>query len=72
MTARFFEIGGLWAKTAKNGRAYMSGRVVIDGREHRLTIWPNAGKESTADTRQPDYIVQAIAEEPEPETEHPF
>lgn len=45
--------GAFWKKEGKNGK-YLAGYVVIDGKKHPVTVFPNKFKEKEA---QPEFII---------------
>lgn len=71
-TRQYQNVGGLWQKTSKNGKPYLSGKLIIEGREVVVTVWENDFKRSSADVAKPDYTVQAMVITSEPAEEHPF
>jgi hypothetical protein len=44
--------GALWLKTAKTGRKYMGGEIVINNKKHYIKVFKNENKNNE---RQPDY-----------------
>ena len=47
--------GAFWKKKGKNGN-YLSGYVVVDGKRHAVTVFPNQYKEEDA---QPEFLIYA-------------
>ena len=45
--------GGLWIKTDKNGKQYLSGSIEVNGDKVYFAAFPNDGKEGN----QPDYKI---------------
>lgn len=37
-------IGGFWRRQTKSGEKYLFGKIIIDGKEKILEIWPNLDK----------------------------
>lgn len=65
-------VGHFWEKVTAAGVSFLAGRLVIDGKEHAVTIWPNKFKKSSADTRAADYFAQIATYAPEPVEDYPF
>lgn len=47
-------IGGLWLKTGKAGKKFMTGRIEIDGIKHKFVVFKNTYKNAD---NQPDYQI---------------
>jgi len=45
--------GAFWKKEGKNGK-YLAGYVVIDGKKHPVTVFPNQYKQKQ---NQPEFII---------------
>ena len=45
------EIGAIWQRTTKNGDAFFSGKLKLDGKEYEIVIFKNGYK---TDPRHPD------------------
>jgi len=54
------DIGALWEKFSKNGNAYLTGYVEINGIRHRITVFANSFKQ--ADTH-PDFKIYPANEQ---------
>ena len=47
-------IGGLWLKTGKAGKKFMTGRIEIDGIKHKFVVFKNKYKQQD---NHPDYKI---------------
>lgn len=57
------KVGGLWFRESKDGKVYMSGKVLLDGLETEIVVFSNERKEKET---QPDKLIY-LSEKKTPE-----